>query len=128
MYQGSLYFIIYFYFQILKELIVYFSYCFIIINNRLLVVKCYSSLVVSGFSRNEFNSYSLFNFYCYFTHFYLVLKLRGMSWLIDFYNFRICFVGFMVMDSGCWKTYVFPHPESNPHLQPHTIITKPVFV
>jgi hypothetical protein len=23
---------------------------------------------------------------------------------------------------------VFPHPETNPHLQPHTIITKPAFV
>ena len=61
MYQGSLYFAVYFYFPILKELIVYDSYCFISINNNLLVVQFYSSLVVSGFSRNEFNSYILFN-------------------------------------------------------------------
>jgi hypothetical protein len=61
-YQGLLNFIIYFYFLILKELIIYVSYCFISINNKLLVMKCYSSLVVSGFSRNEFNSYILFNF------------------------------------------------------------------
>jgi hypothetical protein len=33
-YQGSLNFIIYFYFPILKELIIYVSYCFISINNR----------------------------------------------------------------------------------------------
>jgi hypothetical protein len=63
-YQDSWNFIIYFYFQILKELIVYVSYSFISINNRLLVVKCYSSLEVSGFSRNEFNSRILFNFCC----------------------------------------------------------------
>jgi hypothetical protein len=85
-YQGSLNFIIYFYFPILKELMVYFSYCFNNINNRLLEVKCYSSLVVSGFSRNEFNSCSLFNFYFYFTYFYLVLRLRGISSLFNFYN------------------------------------------
>jgi hypothetical protein len=48
-YQGSLNFIIYFYFPILKQL-TYVSYCFISINNGLLVVKRYSSLVVSGFS------------------------------------------------------------------------------
>jgi len=36
-YQGSLNFIIYFYFPILKELI-YVSYCFISINSGLLVV------------------------------------------------------------------------------------------
>ena len=65
MYQGSLNFIIYFYFPILKELMGYVSCCFISINNSLLVVKCYSSLVVSGFSRNEFNSYILFNFFYY---------------------------------------------------------------
>jgi hypothetical protein len=39
-YQGSLNYIIYFYFPILKELIIYISHCFISINNRLLVVKC----------------------------------------------------------------------------------------
>jgi hypothetical protein len=55
-YRGSLNFIIYFYFPIVKELRTYVSYCLISINNGLLVVKCYSSLVVSGFSRNEFNS------------------------------------------------------------------------
>jgi hypothetical protein len=55
-FQGSLNFIIYFYFPILKALMIYISYCFISINNRLLLVKCYLSLVVSGFSRNEFKS------------------------------------------------------------------------
>jgi hypothetical protein len=53
----------YFYFPILKELIVYVSYGFININNSLLVVRYYSSLVVPGFSINEFNSCALFNFY-----------------------------------------------------------------
>jgi hypothetical protein len=90
-YQGSLNYIIYFYFPILKELIIYFSYGFISINNRLLAVKCYSSLVFSGFSRNEFNSYILFNFcyyyyYYYFIYFYLMLRLRGISFLFYFYN------------------------------------------
>ena len=90
MYQGSLNFIIYFYFPILKELIIYVSYCFISISNNLLVMKCYSSLVVSGFLRNEFNSYVLFNFYCLFTYFYLMLRLRGYYPLIlFFYNFLI---------------------------------------
>ena len=51
--------IIYFCFPILRKLMVYVCYCFISINNKLLVVKCFS-LVVSGFSRNEFNSYTLF--------------------------------------------------------------------
>jgi hypothetical protein len=55
-YQGSLNFVIYFCFPISKELLVCFSYCFININYILLVVKCYSSSRVSGFSRNEFNS------------------------------------------------------------------------
>jgi len=85
-YQGSLNFIIYFYFPILKELMVYVSYCFISINNILLVVKCYSSLVVSGFSRNEFNSCVLFNFCCCFIYFYLILRLRGISSLFCLYN------------------------------------------
>jgi hypothetical protein len=26
------------------------------------------------------------------------------------------------------KTVVFPHPETNPHLQPHTTVTNPAFV
>jgi hypothetical protein len=83
-YQGSLNFIAYFYFMILKELIVYVRYCFISINKSILLVKCYSSLVVSGFSRNEFNSCALFNFYCYFIYFYLALRLRGDQ-LLDIY-------------------------------------------
>jgi hypothetical protein len=29
---------------------------------------------------------------------------------------------------GCGRTAVFPTPKTNPHLQLHTIITKPVFV
>ena len=41
--------------RFLKELTIYVSYCFISINNKLLVIKCYSSLVVCGFSINEFN-------------------------------------------------------------------------
>ena len=61
----------------LKELIIYVSCCFISINNRLLVVKCYSSLVVSGFSRNEFNSYILFNFCCCFYLFLFDVKIKG---------------------------------------------------
>ena len=73
MYQGSLNFIIYFYFPILKELIIYVSYCFISINNNLFVVKCYWSLVVSGFSRNEFNSYVLFNLYCSFIYLFIFI-------------------------------------------------------
>ena len=56
------------YFPILKELIIYVSYCFISINNWLLAVKCCSSLLVSGFSRNEFNSCILLNF-CRFIYF-----------------------------------------------------------
>ena len=35
MYQGSLYCIVYFYFPILKALIIYVSYCFISTNNGL---------------------------------------------------------------------------------------------
>ena len=77
MYQGSLNFTIYFYFPILKELISYVSYCFISINNNLLVVKCYSSLVVSGFSRNEFNSYILFNPCCWLYLFLFYVRIKG---------------------------------------------------
>jgi len=77
----------------------YAGYCFISINNSLLVVKCYSSLVVSGFSRNEFNSYILYNFCSLFIYFYLMLRLRGMSSLFWFYNFfvKFSFVDFMVI-------------------------------
>lgn len=64
----------------------YVSCCFISIDNGLLVVKCYSSLVVSGFSRNEFNSCILFNVYFLFIHFYLMLRLRGISSLFYCYN------------------------------------------
>ena len=52
-----------------------------------LIIIYYSSLVVSGFSRNEFNSYILFNFCFLFTYFYLMLRLRGISSLFYFYNF-----------------------------------------
>ena len=65
-YQGSLNFIIYVYFMILKELKIYVNYCSFSINNNLLVVKCYPSLVVSGFLRNEFNSYTFINLFCLF--------------------------------------------------------------
>ena len=75
MYQGSLNFIIYFCFALLKELITYVSYCFISIDNRWLAVECYSSLVVFGFSRNKFNSYILFNFCCWFYLFLLDVKI-----------------------------------------------------
>ena len=85
-YQGSLNFIIYFYFPILKELMIYVSYCFISINNRSLVVKCYSSSEVYGFSRNEFNSCILFNFCCLFIYFYFMLRLRGISSLFYYYT------------------------------------------
>ena len=87
MYQGSLNFIIYFYFPILKELMAYFIYCFNNINNRLLVMRCYSSFVVSGFSRNEFNSCIIFNFCYHIIYFYLMLRLRGISSLFYCYNF-----------------------------------------
>ena len=89
MYQGLLNFIIYFYFPILKELIVYFSCCFINIKDRLLAVKCYSSLVVSGFSRNEFNSCVLFRFLLLFILLYLAPRLGGISSLFYFYNFFV---------------------------------------
>jgi hypothetical protein len=73
-----------FYFLILKGLIILVSYCFISINNNLLEVKCYSSLVVSGFSRNEFNSHILFNFCCFLIYFYLI---KGVSSLYLFIIF-----------------------------------------
>jgi hypothetical protein len=59
----------------------YVSCCFFSINNRLLVMKCYSSLEVSGFSRNEFNSFILFNFCCRdpWVHCLAALKLAGFS-------------------------------------------------
>jgi len=76
-FQGSLNFIIYFHFPILKELIIYVIYCFISINNNLLVVKCYSTSVVSGFSRNVFNSYILFNFCCWLYLFLFDVKIKG---------------------------------------------------
>ena len=84
MYQGSLNLIIYFYFAILKELIIYVSYSFISVNNNLLVVKCYSSLVISGFSRNEFNSYILFNFCYLLIYFYLIRELAPYFYFIIF--------------------------------------------
>ena len=46
--SGSLNFITYFYFPTLKQLIINVSYCLISINNNLLAVTCYWSLVVSG--------------------------------------------------------------------------------
>ena len=52
-------------------------------------MECYSSLVVSGFSRNKFNSYILFNFCCLFTYFYFMLRLSGIICLFYFYNFLI---------------------------------------
>ena len=69
------------------------------INNRLLVVKCYSSLMVSSFSRNEFNSYSLCHFCCFVIDFYVMLILRGISSLFYIYNFLLLFifVDFMVI-------------------------------
>jgi hypothetical protein len=85
-YQCSVNFVVYFYFPILKELTIYVSYCFISINNRLLVVKCYSSLEVSGFSRNEFNSCIVFNFCCRFIYSSFMLRLRGIGSLFYYYN------------------------------------------
>ena len=81
MYQCLLNFIIYFYFPISKNLIIYVSYCFISINNNLLVMKFCSSLKVSGFSRNEFNLIYLISivFYLFF-----MLILRENSSLFYF--------------------------------------------
>lgn len=55
--------------------------------------------MVSGFPRNEFNSCILFNFCCYFTYFYLMLRLRGISSLFYFYNCcsKFNFVDFIVI-------------------------------
>jgi len=58
----------------------YVSFCFIGINNKLLVVKYGAPLLVSGFSRNEFISYILFNFCC-FILFVFDVKVRG-DWLL----------------------------------------------
>ena len=81
-------YIIYFYFPILKDkVIIYVTYCFISINNRLLVVKYYSFSVVSVFSRNEFNSHILFNFCCCFNLFLFDVKIKGVSSLFCFYNY-----------------------------------------
>ena len=82
--------------RFLKELIIYVSYCFISINNRLLVVRCYSSLVVSGFSTNEFNSYVLFNFCCFV---YLFLFDAKIKVSIEFSHFEggcYCFLGLIL--------------------------------
>jgi hypothetical protein len=68
------------------ELMIYFSYYFSNINNKSLVMKCYFSLMVSGFSRNEFYSYILFNFCCCLYLFYLMLRLKGISCLFYFCN------------------------------------------
>jgi hypothetical protein len=38
-----------------RELMIYFSYCFISINNTLLM-RCHSFVVLSGFLRNEFDT------------------------------------------------------------------------
>ena len=55
-YQGSINIIIYFLLPDFKVIMVFLSYCFSSINDKLLVVKCYANSVVPGFSRNEFNS------------------------------------------------------------------------
>ena len=75
---------------------VHVSYCCIGINNSLLAVKFYSSLVVSGLSKNEFNSCTLFNFYCYFTSFYLVLRWGGELCFVFILFFLFSFVRFNV--------------------------------
>ena len=64
MYQGSLNIIIYFLLFDFKVVMVFLSYSFVSINDKLLVMKCFSTSVVPGFSINEFNSWVLFNF-CY---------------------------------------------------------------
>jgi hypothetical protein len=61
-YQGSLNIVVYFLLPDFKMVMVFLSYCFISINDKLLVMKCFSNSVVPGFSRNEFNSWVLFNF------------------------------------------------------------------
>jgi len=63
-YQGSLNIIIYFLLFDFKVVMVFLSYSFVSINDKLLVMKCFSTSVVPGFSINEFNSWVLFNF-CY---------------------------------------------------------------
>jgi hypothetical protein len=65
-FQDSMNIIIYFLLPDFKVVMVFLSYCFNSINDKLLVIKCYSTSVVPGFSRNEFNSYVLFNFYYLF--------------------------------------------------------------
>ena len=86
MYQGSLNFIIYFYFPILKELIIYVSYCFISINNGLLLVKCYSHLVVSGFSKINLIHVPYLNSVVVLFVSILMLILMGISSLFYVYN------------------------------------------
>jgi hypothetical protein len=46
-----------FYLPISEEFMIYFSDCFISINNILSVIMCYPSPLVSGFSGNEYNSH-----------------------------------------------------------------------
>ena len=47
-------------------------------------------------SRSEINSCILFNFYCKFTHFYLVLKLRGLVFCFIYINIvTILFCGYL---------------------------------
>jgi hypothetical protein len=62
-------------------------------------VKCYSSLVVSGFLEINLIHAPYFNIYCYFTYFYVVLRLRGLSSLSCFYIICVLFgfVDFIVI-------------------------------
>jgi hypothetical protein len=55
-YQGSMNIIIHFLLPDFKVVMGCLSYCFGSINDKLSVVKCYSTSAVPGFSRNEFNS------------------------------------------------------------------------
>jgi hypothetical protein len=69
--------LIYFLLPDFKVVMVFLSYCFSSINDKL-VVKCYSTSVVPGFSRNCFlirRSYSIFIIYL----FLFGVKIKGLA-------------------------------------------------
>jgi len=68
------------------ELIIYISYCFISINNGLLLVKCYSHLVVSGFSKINLIHVPYLNSVVVLFVSILMLILMGISSLFYVYN------------------------------------------
>jgi hypothetical protein len=81
----------------LEELIIYFSYCVISINNILLVMICQSFLEISGFLRNKFNLYFLFNFPFYWYGLTYGEDFGGKASIFAFIIFFFwIFVGFML--------------------------------